>query len=158
MALLCYLATVVLQTRGHARAEKAARLLWLMGCLLSLAHVAAAFHFHHHWSHALAAEDTRRQTLEQTGVNFRGGIYFNYLFALVWLADCAGWLVGGKHFHETHRAWRIVLHSFFLFMIFNATVVFGHGWARPVGAVVCALAVAGLMRGHLAGNAIRKRR
>src|ERR1043166_4545832 len=144
LALLCWTATLVLETRQ--RASRTTRLIWFVGCILLLAHIAAAFHFYHHWSHAAALEDTRRQTLELAGVNFGGGIYFNYLFAFVWLADCFGWWFGGKHFHEMNRTWCIALHTFFLFMIFNATVVFAHGWARPVGGVLCAITIVALLR------------
>jgi hypothetical protein len=144
LALLCYVTTIGLQTRASLRATLLARFIWIGGCLIFLAHVAAAFHFYHHWSHVLAENDTRLQTIERTGLNFGGGIYFNYLLGLMWLADCAGWPLRGKHLHESLPRWRFVLHIYFLFMIFNATVMFGHGWARPAGAILCTLALSGL--------------
>jgi len=145
LALICYTATVVLQTSVSARAQRAGRILWAIGCVVFLAHVAAAFQFYHQWSHLIAAEDTRRQTMERVGMNFSAGIYFNYLFAAVWLIDCATLVGSGKLLHEGRRTWRIILHSFFLSMIFNATVVFGHGWARPTGAILCTLVVIALL-------------
>ena len=137
LAVLCYVVTVALRMRDTERSEMLGRRVWSLGCLLFLVHVAAAFHFYHQWSHSLAADETRRQTLEQTGVKFGGGIYFNYLFAAVWVGDCIGWWLGGEGFRARNPKWSVTLHSFFLFMIFNATVVFGHGMAKPAGAVVC---------------------
>jgi len=133
LALICYTATVVLQTSVSARAQRAGRILWAIGCVVFLAHVAAAFQFYHQWSHLIAAEDTRRQTMERVGMNFSAGIYFATLVG------------SGKLLHEGRRTWRIILHSFFLSMIFNATVVFGHGWARPTGAILCTLVVIALL-------------
>jgi hypothetical protein len=146
LALLCYATAVVLEARRKNRMERLSRILWVAGCVFFLAHVAGAFHFYHHWSHAAAEEDTRRQTLERAGVNFRGGIYFNYLFAAIWFIDCPGWCLNGKLLHECSRSWRFVLHGFFLFMIFNATVVFGMGWSRPAGVILCLVVLVALFR------------
>jgi CDP-diglyceride synthetase len=142
--LLCYAASVFLRAQKHPRAKMIAQLFWAAGCLVFLAHVAAAFHFYHQWSHALAADDTGRQTFERIGIHFNGGIWFNYLFALIWVADCAGYR-RGQFLSERNKTWHLVLHTFFLFMIFNATVVFGHGWAQPAGAVLCAAVIITLL-------------
>ena len=147
-ALLCYGAAVMLQGRPSLRALTAARIVWSLGCILFLAHVASAFQFYHHWSHTAAAEETHRQTKLETGLDFRAGIYFNYLFAAVWLADCAAWIRSGRLLQERHRAWRWFLHGYFLFMIFNSTVAFGHGIAKPFGALLCAAVAFFLMKSH----------
>lgn len=136
VALACYVAALAWRSTGHG-----ARMTWLAGCLFFLAHMVAAFHFHHQWSHALAWEDTRQQTHAVTGWNYGGGLYFNYAFAAIWIIDCAAWLWSGRLLSEFNRPWRIALHGFFTFMIFNATVVFGRGWAKPAGLLVCGLAV-----------------
>ena len=145
LALLCYATTTALQTRVAWRSAQFTRVVWLMGCCFFLVHVAAAFHFYHHWNHALAEDHTRIETVRLTGLDSGRGIYFNYLLGLIWLADCAAWPLRGRHLHESHPKWHIALHAFFLFMIFNATVVFGHGWARPAGAVLCTLALSSLI-------------
>lgn len=137
LALLCYAVAVFMQMRGSMQTQIRARRVWTLGCILFLAHVAAAFHFYHHWSHAMAAEDTRRQTLDQIGVNFGGGIYFNYVFAVVWLGDCIAWWMVGENFRARNAKWSAALHTFFLFMIFNATVIFGQSVAKLAGAVLC---------------------
>ena len=146
LALLCYLAATVGSARRDSVSMRWPFLLWTLGCLFFFAHVAAAFHFYHHWSHAQAFEDTRRQALEQTGWDFRGGLWFNYVFAMVWMADCLAWWRGGSEFRTQHRTWHLALQTWFLFMIFNATVVFGRGLARPAGAVLCLVSVVALAR------------
>src|SRR6185436_10539670 len=145
LALLCYLTATALQIKPSPRPASLARFIWMTGCAFFLMHVAAAFQFYHQWSHALAENHTRLETIDRTGLNFGGGIYFNYFLGAIWLADCAGWPLRGKHLHESHPKWRLILHSFFLFMIFNATVMFGHGWAQPAGAVLCTLALGSLI-------------
>lgn len=145
LALLCYVVAIALQTKINSRLALYARLIWLAGCVFFVMHVAAAFYFFHHWSHALAQDHTRIETVQRTGLDSGSGIYFNYLLGAMWLADCAGWPLRGRHFHESHPKWRVALHVFFLFMIFNGTVMFGHGWARPAGAILCTLALSGLI-------------
>jgi hypothetical protein len=144
LALLCYAVAVVTWARGEARDPIVSRLLWVLGCAFFLAHILAAFHFYHHWSHAAAAQDTQRETIERLRVNFRGGVYFNYLFALIWLVDIFAGNFKRGFLHERNRVWFLVLHGFFVFMIFNATVVFGRGWARPAGGVLCLIVLAAL--------------
>ena len=144
-ALLCYTAATVLTTRRNSSAVNTSRIIWTAGCILFLAHVAAAFHFYHHWSHSAAAEDTRRQTLERLGFDFSGGLYFNYAFAVIWPGDCIRWWICKPNVEARRGVWTLAVHVFFLFMIFNSTVVFGHGFARLAGAAICLLGVFALL-------------
>lgn len=57
------------------------RALWTLGCVLLLVHIAIAFHVGHAWSHATAWEHT-----QQVG-GYGDGVFVNYAFALIWLAD-----------------------------------------------------------------------
>src|SRR5258708_31308395 len=100
LALAAYVAALVLRIRekrvglgnSHSparspgldptRSEKRQRGLWTLGCLLLWAHVACAFAVYHHWSHDDAYARTARETAEMIGVDWGGGIYFNYLFVL----------------------------------------------------------------------------
>ena len=77
------LITWVLQTKS-SRWERRLRVTWTFGFLLFVAHVVAAFHFHHHWSHRAALAETACQTRDLLGLEFGVGLYFNYLFLLVW--------------------------------------------------------------------------
>jgi hypothetical protein len=108
----------------------AARWLYTVACCLFLAHVACAFQFYHHWSHQAALDDTARQTDQMLGFAFGEGIYFSYLFTLLWVADVA-WL----WFWPQHRpAWLIAaLQLYLAFIALNGAVVFEGGVTRWVG-------------------------
>jgi hypothetical protein len=116
-----------------------ARLIWTLGFLFFAAHVACAFAHYHGWSHAAAYRDTARQTADLTGLDWGGGLYINYLFALAWLADVLSWWIAPQRFAR-RPAWLTILwHSFFLFMVINGAVVFGKGPVRWLGAAICVL-------------------
>ncbi|MFM8471335.1 MAG: hypothetical protein ACKODH_15470 [Limisphaerales bacterium] len=115
------------------------RCVWLAGALLLLVHLLAAFHFKHHWSHAAAYADTARQTREVAGLDWGGGVYFNYLLVGLWLADAAVRLVAPE---LLHRFVRVALTGFYAFMWFNAAVVFVRGPMRWVGAAAFVLLAA----------------
>src|SRR5207244_1221257 len=94
------------------------------GLVCFLVHVAAAFHYDHHWSHAEAFEHTR----QVSGVG--EGIYFSYLFALVWSADATYWWLLPANFATRSNWIDRLLHGFMLFMVVNGTVVFASGPIR----------------------------
>lgn len=106
--------------------EEFSRGAWTAACGFYLAHVAAAFQLHHHWSHSAAYEETARQTFEVFGMRWGGGLYFNYVFTVIWLADALLWWLG-------RRRLAIAINWFFAFMFFNATVVFATGPTRWLG-------------------------
>jgi hypothetical protein len=139
LALIGYLAGLVADrlTRGRPRGRDCARWFWTLGCGAYLAHVALAFHFFHHWSHADAYADTARQTEALVGWNWGGGIYVNYAFTLLWVADVLWWwgwpLSRGERASWIRWGWE----GFFLFMVINAAVVFGHGPVRWFGGLIC---------------------
>jgi hypothetical protein len=115
---------------------------WTLGALASLLHVFAAFTHHHGWSHQAALRDTARQTRELFGLDWGGGLYFNYLFIAVWTADAVWmWTAGSPFRYWTARPLWInaAVHGFMAFMFFNATVVFGDGWTRWSGVAATAL-------------------
>lgn len=97
------------------------RALWTLGCALLWVHTAIAFHAGHGWSHAAAWEHT-----EQLG-GYGDGVFVNYLFALVWFADAVWAWVSLESYLGRPRWVTWALHGFFLFIVFNAAVVFG-GW------------------------------
>jgi hypothetical protein len=141
LALLLYAATLTLRL-SRPSAGRTARLLWTVGCVLFLAHVAAAFHYFHGWSHARAHAETARQTGEMFGVYSGAGLYLNYLFTLSWAADVAWWWWGGAgRYDRRPRGVGLALHAFLLFMAFNGAVVFVRGPARWVAVAILAVLV-----------------
>lgn len=111
------------------------RVWWSAGAAVFLVHVICAVHFVHHWSHADAYAATRRQTYELAGLDWGGGMYFNYVFTVLWVADAAWWWASPVSHEKRERAVTYALHGFMLFMWFNGTVVFGGEFARWVGVV-----------------------
>jgi hypothetical protein len=146
-ALGLYAFTLALRLAGPSR-RRGARALWTLGCLLFLAHVAAAFHFFHGWSHAHAYAETARQTRERFGVDWGGGLYFNYVFTLAWVADTAYWWAGGLEAYDRRPRWvGATLHGFFAFMALNGAVIFARGATRWVNfAAATALGLLALVR------------
>lgn len=131
-----YLAGLAL-VLARGRHDQAARVAWTIGCALLWMHVASAFEFFHHWSHREAYRFTERQTAQTTGVRSGAGIYLNYLTMIVWAADCAYWWVAGVLGYRTRRGGiTLAVHAFLLFMVFNATVVFGAPVTRLAGAAL----------------------
>jgi hypothetical protein len=127
LSLLLYTAAM---TRMLCR--KRGRGLWTLAWLAYLLHVAAAFHFVHHWSHAAAMEHTR-----QVG-GFGEGIFVNHLFTLLWTADVASWWLWPAWHAQRSRWIDGLLHAFMLFVIVNAAVVFAEGPMRWAGVAMLA--------------------
>ncbi len=64
--------------------------VWVWGASAAAFHVAVAMHAGHGWSHA----DAVRHTEEVSGVG--AGVWVNYAFVAVWLADAAWLAVWGR--------------------------------------------------------------
>jgi len=130
-----------------AHRNRAARLAWTAGCLLYLMHVASAFQFYHHWSHAAAYEATARDTAARFGLDWGGGLYFNYVFTVLWVTDVVWWWLGPRRY-EARLAWvHVAVYGYFGFMAFNGAVVFASGQTRWVSlAVGIGLGMACLLR------------
>ncbi len=109
------------------------RLASTLGLVTYLIHVGCAFHVFYGWSHSIAYRETSRQTQELFGISCGGGLYLNYLFTVLWSADCAfSWLPPFWKSTYKIRA-RIVVHGFLTFMVLNATVVVWVLRARRTG-------------------------
>ncbi len=129
IAAVAYLARISVDALAlrNERAQRWNRIVWITGCAIFLAHVAAAFHFYHGWNHTAAFEHTRKQTLLQTGWDSGFGLYLNELMTVWWVIDAALWWRNPAWPENRGAYWS--LQAFFAFMMFNATVVFGpRGW------------------------------
>ncbi len=115
---------------AQSTVNRLARWLWTTAGTLLWVHVACAFHFQHHWSHAGAYAHTARQTAEFVGLEWGGGLYFNYLLLIVWTGDILWWWVGPVSHRNRPRIAGWIVGGFVAFMAFNATVVFGAGPLR----------------------------
>ncbi|MCI0486316.1 MAG: hypothetical protein L0229_06920 [Blastocatellia bacterium] len=119
-----------------------ARWIWTIGCAALFAHTICALHFYHAWSQVSAYRETARQTAEVTGLDWGGGLLINYAFLAAWIADVFWWWRGLEAYRRRHRLITAFWHGFFIFMIFNATVVFETGLVRAIGAGLCLLLLA----------------
>lgn len=135
----CYVVRLWRELGGGERPADAGRLIWTFGLFVHLLHVAAAFHFLHGWSHQAALLHTAERTFATVGWRWGGGLYINYAFTAWWVVDVAwDWMAPGKR----PLVYRVAFHSFFAFMFFNATIVFGPALWIPLGsAVILALAL-----------------
>lgn len=137
---------------GLLPSKRIARRAWTAGCGLMWIHVACAFHFYHHWSHAAAQAHTGRETASVVGVDWGGGIYFNYLFLLLWSADVCWWWLGAASYDARPVTVTRLLHGYLAFIAFNATVVFESGMIRYVGLAVTVFLVFLFIRAHRDGK------
>lgn len=123
------IAARLLQRRGY-RAGRVARWAWTVGCGLLWVHVGCAFQFYHHWSHNAAYMQTARETAETVGIDWGGGIFFNYLMMGLWATDVTWWWMREPSYLARSGWWDGLLHAYFAFMIVNATIVFEAGPLR----------------------------
>lgn len=152
LALLCYPAGPLGIALSTTPGQRVMRLVWTLGAAAFLVHVISSFHLFYNWSHAVAVSETARQVAELTGRRFGAGIYLNYAFTAIWVFDAAWWWFDAAGYRQ--RSWIGVLlaHGFFLFMIFNGTVVFEDGAVRVMGLVVTSVGAIALVK------AVRRRR
>jgi len=142
LALLAYVVSIALgfPVRGVAAEARPrwqiSRFFWTAGSLCLLAHLAAAFQFYHGWSHRRAFEDTAKQTQELLGWAFGGGIFFSYLFALVWLGDALWWRLAPVRFARRPRPLHFAIHAYLAFIAFQGAIVFETGVTRWIGLAV----------------------
>jgi hypothetical protein len=139
LALAWYFVALVLMMRldragwrGETATGRIARWCWTWGIFCFLVHVGMAFHYYHHWSHADAFERTRRIS------GLGEGIYFSYLFGLLWAADATCWWIAPVGYLARSRWIDASLHTFMLFMVFNGMILFEAGPIRWAGVLLFA--------------------
>ena len=131
------------------------RILWSLGCAFALIHVFCAFQFVHYWDHQVAVKHTILETERVTGFRFEYGIYFNYLFLLVWTVDCVklrnarprktnpnrkpGEPGEPEESGATHSVWSRFVHVYMLLIIVSATIIFEDGPIRYISLIALAL-------------------
>ncbi len=132
--------------RRSAVHDRVARAIWTMGVTLALIHVVLAFRFVYEWHHEAAVAATVRQAADRFGLGWRGGIYVNYVFLALWLADVCWWWVAAAS-HASRPLWieRVRL-AFFTFMFVNGAIVFASGIGRVVGIAAVTLVVVSATR------------
>ena len=151
IALVCYAIAVGFLLAGcrGRRWRNLLRLLWTIGCIAMIAHVIGAFHYTHHWSQQDAVESTARQTEQLIGWAFGKGMYFNYLFLLVWISDVLFWWLRPERY-ETRSTWlEYGTHAYLFFIAFNGVVIFESGVTRIGGIVAVVIFAVIILRRQL---------
>jgi len=106
-----------------------------LGLALALIHTLLSFHIVHDWVHADAVRTTAAQTEAMYGVAVGWGVYVNYVFFAVWLADAWWWrAAAATPVRPPEVTW--TLRAFYMIVIFNAAVVFATGPRRLIGLVL----------------------
>jgi len=133
LALAGYFTGAFLLLRGNRRIAK---WVWGSGCDFNTLHILVAFHFTHGWSHAAAVEHVARQSEAVIGTSFGAGIWFNYVFTILWIVD-ASWLWLKPESYTRRKKWVAwAIHGFLFFMVVNAAVVFAPDMVRWPSAVL----------------------
>ncbi len=115
------------------------RWTYAAGGVLMVVHVLVAYGLFHRWSHSAALAHTAEQTRQVVGWAFAGGLYFNFLFVAVYLADIAWRARVGGWKQRKPRAIAYTIDSCLWFIVAMSTVVFESGvvrWVAVTGAVV----------------------
>ena len=111
------------------------------GAILLTIHILIAMAVRHGWSQTAALEATARQTRQMFGLDWGGGVYVNYLFAGVWIAELFVW----RQWPDGYRlrpGWiRWTLRAFYFVIIASGAVTFAVGWRRILGLALVATLV-----------------
>ena len=115
--------------------------MWTLGAALCVLHMGIAFGVRHGWSHSAAVAETARQTAEVYGVAWGVGVYVNYLFASLWLAEAGWWRADPRAYLRRSRRITWLLRGFYFLILVNAALVFASPAGRVAGVpLVAALA------------------
>ena len=105
--------------------RRMARVVWTVAFAFYITHVVSAFLFYHAGSHQLALEHTAATTQKVIGVEWGGGLYFNYLFTALWAGEILAWWILPGSYPDKFKGVFRTCHWVTAFFIFNGTVVFG---------------------------------
>jgi hypothetical protein len=113
--------------------DSLARSFYTAAAALAVVHVLAAFHITYGWSHERALADTAQQTAAVAGLAWGGGLFVNYAFLFLWLADAAWWWVAPVRRARRSAALERTRLFLFTFMFINGAIVFAGLVGRMVG-------------------------
>ena len=127
--------------RKSSASDRLARAIWTLGLALAFVHVVLAFQLVYAWDHEAAVIATVRQTADRFGQGWRGGIYVNYVFLAIWLADVCWWWLAPASRAARPPGLEAARFALFAFMFFNGAVVFASGIGRLIGIAAVSVAL-----------------
>jgi hypothetical protein len=124
----------LLALRAPRRFASARRAVWTLGAALLVVHEVAALWGYFDWSQAAAWRHVATVTERATGIDWGGGLVFNYAAAVVWVLDAAWWLRRSQSY-EKRPCWiDAAVWAYLAAMFFFGAVAFGEGWTQVAGA------------------------
>jgi hypothetical protein len=145
--------------RRSASSDRLGRVAWTIGITLALVHVLLAFQFVYAWDHGAAVDATTAQTAKLVGWGWRGAIYINYIFLMIWLADVSWWWAAPASHATRSVPLETARLALFAFIFFNGAVVFASAVTRVVGiAAVSAALIASRARSRYQSSTVPARR
>jgi len=105
---------------------RAVQWAWFLAWVLFAVHVWYAFRFAHGMSHRNAIRHV------ETTSGFGPGLFVSYAFTLMCMIDALWLALNSPSYTRRPRWFGYALHGFFVFITFNGTVVYGHGFMRWV--------------------------
>ena len=145
--MLLMVGVLTAELRGARSTGRLITWVWLLGALFAMAHSLGALMTFHHGSQEAALESTAEQTEQLLGFRFGLGLYVNYLFVVVWLADAVFRLLAPSRYVLLPKWYRRSVIGFLVFIAINGAIVFKSGWIRIIGvSCVCLLGALALIR------------
>ena len=109
-------------------------------------HAVSAFQTFYAWSHERALLETARQTLAVTGWSWGGGLFVNYAFVAIWMADALWWWLAPEAYRRRSAALSAALRGLFVFMFLNGAIIFAAGGMRVIGIIAVSVVIAAWYR------------
>ena len=141
LSMSAYAGFLLVSVQSRICSWSVRRVIWTFSWCMFLAHFVAAFHFYHGWSHAHAVADTAAKTADLMGWSFGEGIYFSYVFLVVWLWDVLWMWWDAVGYQNRGPAIRWAVHGYLFFIAINGTAVFESGATRWATIVCCVMLV-----------------
>jgi hypothetical protein len=108
----------------------------IAGAVICAIHVLIAMGFHHGWDHDHAIRETVDRTAAIYGYGWRGGLYVNYVFILVWAADTLWYGARPSGYYRRPVALTWLIRVFLAVVAINGMVVFASPAGRFPGIVL----------------------
>ena len=141
-AVALFVAGEVGKIQMTGRVREGAWRAWALGLALCAIHMALAMSVRYAWHHEAAVLETAAQAAAVYGITWRGGLYVNYLFLIVWGGDTAWWARSPASY-AARPSWQTrTLRIFYFVILFNATVVFASARGRVAGIALMVILLA----------------
>lgn len=132
-----YSIALALLVARYPTGKLAFKLIWTAACIFASVHAYLALADVHQWSQSHAFDHIANETERVLGFRFGYGVYFNYLFVLVWLLDVVWLWFSSASYANRSAKLSMAFHLFLILIMVNGAVIFRDGLPRYVGLAVC---------------------